>query len=173
MLNKVKFKNQVVPEYITNGNSARFAKPFFDEVCKGDNGIEIGYGKNEWRLNQNALCYDITDNSQYKNDIEYLKQFEKNSFDWIFSSHCLEHIKDYKKSLMTWTKYLKKEGVLFLYLPHYACLYWRVNLMPTKRHLHDFNEFCLEIELQNLGYKNIEVSDCDLAYSFGIYGEKS
>ena len=38
--------------------------------------------------------------------------------DWIFSSHLLEHIVDYKKALREWWRVLKDGGRLILYLPH-------------------------------------------------------
>ena len=38
--------------------------------------------------------------------------------DWVFSSHLLEHIVDYKKALREWWRILKDGGYLTLYLPH-------------------------------------------------------
>ena len=38
--------------------------------------------------------------------------------DWVFSSHLLEHIVEYKKALKEWWRILKDGGYLILYLPH-------------------------------------------------------
>lgn len=39
-------------------------------------------------------------------------------FDWVFSSHLLEHIEDHKKALKEWWRLVKPGGYLILYLPH-------------------------------------------------------
>jgi SAM-dependent methyltransferase len=46
------------------------------------------------------------------------------SLDYIFSSHTLEHIEDWRGTLVQWAALLKRGGRLFLYLPHPECLIW-------------------------------------------------
>ena len=48
---------------------------------------------------------------------EDLSIFGGNSMDFVFSSHLLEHIEDYKKALKEWWRVLKQKGFLILYLP--------------------------------------------------------
>jgi SAM-dependent methyltransferase len=45
------------------------------------------------------------------------KQTNYERADVVFSSHTLEHIADWKSALLSWTKLLKPDGVLILYLP--------------------------------------------------------
>ena len=51
-------------------------------------------------------------------DCQDLKLFATESLDFVFSSHLLEHIPDYKKALKEWWRVLKVGGKLALYLPH-------------------------------------------------------
>ena len=52
----------------------------------------------------NCLCDDLS-------------LFATNSLDFVFSSHLLEHIQDYKGALREWFRAVKKGGHLILYLP--------------------------------------------------------
>lgn len=47
-----------------------------------------------------------------------LSIFGDKSMDFVFSSHLLEHIKDYPKALAEWWRLIKPDGHLVLYLPH-------------------------------------------------------
>lgn len=49
---------------------------------------------------------------------EKLPQFADASMDFVFSSHFLEHVADYKAALKEWWRVLKVGGRLILYLPH-------------------------------------------------------
>jgi len=51
------------------------------------------------------------------NTCEDLSLFASNSMDFVFSSHLLEHIKDYKSALKEWMRVIKVGGYLILYLP--------------------------------------------------------
>jgi ADP-heptose:LPS heptosyltransferase/predicted SAM-dependent methyltransferase len=49
---------------------------------------------------------------------ERMPMFASNSMDFVFSSHLLEHIEDYKAALKEWWRVIKQDGKLILYLPH-------------------------------------------------------
>lgn len=51
-------------------------------------------------------------------DASDLKFLASQQYDFIFSSHLLEHIEDYKKALKEWWRLVKPGGYLNLYLPH-------------------------------------------------------
>lgn len=64
--------------------------------------------------------------------------FESLSVDAIFSSHCLEHIQDYKAALRAWWDLIKVGGHLILYLPH-RDLYPQIGTHGANPdHKHDF-----------------------------------
>jgi SAM-dependent methyltransferase len=52
-------------------------------------------------------------------------EFADGSMDFVFSSHCLEHIEDWQAALDEWTQKVRAGGHLFLYLPHPDCAIWR------------------------------------------------
>lgn len=43
---------------------------------------------------------------------------QNNYYDFVYSSHCLEHIKSPKNALNEWIRILKPGGLLILHLPH-------------------------------------------------------
>lgn len=44
--------------------------------------------------------------------------FGSATMDWVYSSHLLEHIKDFQSALKEWWRVVKPGGFLILYLPH-------------------------------------------------------
>lgn len=64
--------------------------------------------------------------------------FQSLSVDAIFSSHCLEHIEDYRAALAAWWDIIKPGGHLVLYLPHRE-LYPNIGTYGANPdHKHDF-----------------------------------
>lgn len=51
-------------------------------------------------------------------DCATLDLFGDDCMDFVFSSHLLEHIEDYKSALKEWWRVVKPHGHLILYLPH-------------------------------------------------------
>ncbi|MDB5975145.1 MAG: hypothetical protein JWR07_1905 [Nevskia sp.] len=69
---------------------------------------------------------------------EKLDVFGSQSMDFIFSSHLLEHIENYKAALHEWWRLIKQGGYLVLYLPH-ADFYPHVGSEGANPdHKHDF-----------------------------------
>jgi len=51
-------------------------------------------------------------------DASKLDMFASEQYDFVFSSHLLEHIEDYKAALKNWWRLIKVGGHMCLYLPH-------------------------------------------------------
>lgn len=152
------------PAFQTNGNAARFCRPFALEVCKGE-GFDIGCGKEEWAF-PGAICIDPVLNEMY-----HAQNLPMMQVDYIHSSHCLEHVPDWVGTLEYWTKHIKSGGTLFLYLPDWSQTYWRV--YSNRKHLHTFTPELLKDYLEQSGkYKNIFVSGVDAYNSFIAMAEK-
>lgn len=168
----IMFNNRNYPEYITEGHHSKFIAPLALEVCKGY-GLDIGCGKKEWALPRAFPIDEIFDDEYNAFNLPLPSSIlGSNKWDYIFSSHCLEHIADYENALWYWSSFIDSGGILFLYLPHYSCAYWRPELMPNKKHIHQFYAEDLKDKLEIMGYTNIFYSEQDLAYSFAIFGEK-
>jgi ADP-heptose:LPS heptosyltransferase/predicted SAM-dependent methyltransferase len=70
---------------------------------------------------------------------ERLTMFASQSADFVFSSHLLEHIEDYKAALKEWWRVVKVGGHLCLYLPHKA-FYPNIGTEGANPdHKHDFH----------------------------------
>lgn len=162
MIETIQFNSIHYPAFQSEGNAAQFAIPYAKHVCKGK-GVDVGCNRPEWAY-PGALAVDPAIN-------EYdALNFPWEDLDYIFSSHCLEHLYNWVDVLDYWTSKLKKGGTLFLYLPDYSQVYWRP--WNNRKHLNIFTPNILEDYMQDNGYVNIFKSGVDLNNAFMIMGEK-
>lgn len=110
-------------------------------------------------------------------DCERLEVFGSASMDWVFSSHLLEHIKDYKAALKDWFRVVKQGGHLILYVPHKE-LYPNVGQPGANPdHVHDFMPEDLIKAMRDCGGWDLlrnEKRDQDREYSiFQVYRKRS
>ncbi len=73
-------------------------------------GIDIGCGIDP--LDTSVLCFD-----QQDGDANDITAYVKDTFDFVYSSHCLEHMVDPKKTILAWWKLVKPGGHLFFIVP--------------------------------------------------------
>jgi len=158
------YKGKQYPEYIRQGNAAKHIVPFAEHFCKGD-GLDIG-GTREWTFPGSVIVNPIVN----QHDAYNLPDNESGC-DYIFSSHCLEHVPDYVKALETWLEALRPGGHLFLYLPHPEMEYW----LPQncRKHVHRFDPLEVMKLLKDLGYEDVLHSQRDLYWSFAVVGRKA
>jgi predicted SAM-dependent methyltransferase len=153
------FEEEKYPLFQSQGNASQFAIPFAKHFCKGT-GYDIGYNKEDWKY-PNSIGIDINDT---------LNNYDANNLpdelvDYIYSSHCLEHLDNWIESLELWISKIKEGGLIFLYLPDFSQKYWRP--WNNRKHKHIFTpeilkEFC---KSKNLQYS---CSGVDLNNSFII-----
>jgi len=155
-----RYKDSLYPAYIKTGNAASYIVPFAKEFCKG-NGLDIG-GFLDWTF-PGAVPINIVIDDQW--DAYHLPD-EK--YDYIFSSHTLEHLPDYVGALRYWKEHLKPNGVLFLYLPHPDMEYWRPQ--NNYKHLHLFYPKDMRDLLVDIGFEDVLYSERDLYWSFSVVG---
>jgi SAM-dependent methyltransferase len=96
---------------------------FFERFCQG-NGLDIGYGGD--LLSQNCRGWDFEDG-----DAQYLKGINDCQFDFVYSSHTLEHMPFPEIALKNWWRVLKPSGFMILYLPH-RDLYEKKCSLPSR-----------------------------------------
>ena len=159
----IEYKGDLYPEFQAQGNASQFAIPYAKHFCKGV-GYDIGCCKQEWAF-PGATPIDLSFDDQY--DANNLPAFQ---VDYIFSSHCLEHVDDWVETLQYWTEKVKSGGVLFLYLPHYDQIYWRP--WNNRKHRHAFVPQIIVDFMKENGYTKIFSSQRDLNHSFIVVGEK-
>jgi SAM-dependent methyltransferase len=83
------------------------------------NGIDIGAGddpvsnyKDFFPGMQQVRNWDLPDG-----DAQLMAGVADNSFDWLLSSHCLEHMRDPTEAMRNWSRILKPGGHMVLLVP--------------------------------------------------------
>lgn len=163
MISTIQFNENLYPAFQAQGYAAQFAIPFALHVCKGV-GYDIGCKNREWSF-PDSIMIDISIEDPYD-----AMNLPPQMVDYIFSSHCLEHLQNWVDALDYWTEHLKPGGTLFLYLPHYNQEYWRP--WNNRKHIHAFTQNVIVDYLEAKGYQNIFHSGVDLNSSFIVMGEK-
>jgi SAM-dependent methyltransferase len=159
----IEFKDRIYPAFQSKGFASKFAFPFAHEVCHGL-GLDIGCNRLEWCF-PGALPVDPVINEFHAYDLP------EDQWDYIFSSHCLEHLPHWVNALDYWTTKIKSGGTLFLYLPHPSQSYW--NPWHNRKHVHIFYPENIYAYLRDSGkYTKIFVSGVDLNNSFMAMAEK-
>lgn len=161
MIETIEFKNKIYPKFQSVGFAAQFAIPYARHVCVGT-GYDIGCNRLEWAL-PGAIPIDLTFGTNALDLPETL-------VDFIFSSHCLEHLPHWVEALDHWTSRLKRGGVLFLYLPHRSQEYWKP--WNNRKHVHVFDQEMINSYLFDTGYTKIYVGGTDLNNAFMAMAEK-
>ena len=155
--------NKDYPLFQSEGFAAKFAIPFAQQVCKGE-GFDIGCNRPEWAF-PNAMCVDPEIQKEF-----HAYNLPPITVDYIFSSHCLEHLPNWVEALDYWHTKLHEGGVLFLYLPDYSQTYWRP--WHNRKHIHVLTPQVIEDYLKDNAWKNVFVSGIDLNNSFMVIAEK-
>ncbi len=160
------YKGYFYPEYLNKGNAVSFIKIEALKYCHG-RGIDVGAG--QWPLKSAFPVRDEKDVNAYKLNI-----FKDNSLDYVFSSHCIEHLERWRDALSLWIRKLRQGGILFIYAPHKSMLLWRP-LAPWVGMQHKWipESEILESFISSCGCKIIFSSkEADIYWSFHIIAEK-
>jgi SAM-dependent methyltransferase len=104
---------QQYPRRLFTGNAMAHIAPVAARWCKGW-GVDFGAGR--WPL-VGAAPVDLDTALQ-------LDGIRTGSLDYVFSSHCLEHVHDWRGTLHKFQWALRPGGKLFLYLPHESMVLW-------------------------------------------------
>jgi SAM-dependent methyltransferase len=108
---------------------------FFDLYCTG-RGLDIGYGGD--LLTPSCTGWDIE-----HGDAQLLKVVKDSSYDFVYSSHTLEHMVDPVVALRNWWRLVKPGGYLILYIPH-RDLYEKKPKLPSRWNLDHKHFFLLD-----------------------------
>ena len=100
-----------IPAETSKAKDRRIREGFFEKYIKGS-GVDIGCGGD--KLTPQTLGFDFENvNAQT------LDGLDKNlMFDYVYSSHTLEHMPNPLGALKNWAARVKKGGYLIIYLPH-------------------------------------------------------
>lgn len=94
---------------------------FFDKYCKGE-GLDIGYGSD-------PIVPDVYGWDAENGDAQFLHGVEDESLDYVYSSHCLEHLWDVRTAIHNWFRVLKRGAILL-------SPFRRETYMKRRKHCH-------------------------------------
>lgn len=154
------YKNCRYPEYLKHGNACAHILPVARQFCAG-RGIDVG-GIGEWVF-PGAQAVNVLNPDGF-----HAQNLPAGTFDFIFSSHTLEHVPDYVGALSHWKTRLKNGGCVFLYLPHPDMEYWRPQ--NNRKHFHLFYPQDMAATLRDLGFVDVLHSERDMYWSFACVG---
>jgi len=89
--------------------SKQFWGPTEEDATQG-HGIDIGCGPDPVRAD--AIRFD-----RENGDANRITDFVHQEFDYVYSSHCLEHMDDPRQAILEWWKLVKPGGHLFVVVP--------------------------------------------------------
>ena len=104
-------------------HSRRMREGFFESFCNGK-GLDIGYGGDI--LADNCRGWDFE-----HGDAQFLKGIEDFQYDFVYSSHTLEHMLKPDVALKNWWRVVRPGGFLILYVPDRE-LYEKKNTLPSR-----------------------------------------
>ncbi|MGA1979763.1 MAG: methyltransferase domain-containing protein [Sedimentisphaerales bacterium] len=146
----------------------RIRENFFEKYCQGK-GLDVGYGGDP--ITKECRGWDIEDG-----DGQLLQGIEEGEFDFVYSSHLLEHMNNAKIAIKNWWRAVKPGGYLILYLPDRE-LYERKKTLPSRWNPEHKRFFLLDrdehpdtvgviplIKRCLSGYEIIEAKICDEGY---------
>lgn len=112
-----------VPGETSKARSRRVREGFFKKYLTGK-GLDIGFGGD--LVVPNARGWDFE-----HGDAQYLVSLDDEQFDFVYSSHTLEHMPNPALALKNWYRVLRKGGFLILYIPHRE-LYEKKKTLPSR-----------------------------------------
>jgi len=160
------WKGKFYPDYLTVGGACFGAFRPASEWCRRE-GIDIGAGG--WPF-PGAKPIDPL---WYPDGLK-LEQVPPSSQDYVFTSHTLEHIEDWRGAVREFISKIKPQGFIFIYLPHPDCGLWRME-NPFMRRYHSWvpEPSLVKKALTSLGLEIVAYDDGpDIMMSFYVVAQK-
>lgn len=148
---------------------------FYYLYTKG-NGLDIGY-KGSLK-DADPIINSIGIDTDYPGYDGIILPFSDNSKDFVYNSHCLEHISNYKDTIKEWFRVIKIGGYLIITVPHQFLYEKKLNL--PSRYNEDHKRFYtpasllkeVEESLEPNTYRIEYLKDCDQYFDYSIPPEQ-
>lgn len=129
------FSRPVMIKETSKAKERRKAEGFFERYFAG-RGVDVGYGGD--LVTPNCRGWDVEDG-----DAHDLAGIGDTTFDFVYSSHILEHLENPARALQNWWRVLKPGGYLILYVPE-RDLFERKKSLPSDISLDHKHFFLLD-----------------------------
>ena len=159
------YRGVLYPDYLRRGNASSHIITTAQHFCRGK-GVDVGAGK--WPF-PGAVPVDPYAGGPQQDGC-CATDLPLGPWDYVFSSHCLEHLSDPVAAVEHWLTQLRPGGVVFLYLPHPDMEYWRPE--NCRKHKHLFYPADVARMMRGIGFENVIHSERDLMWSFVVVGFK-
>ncbi len=146
---------------------------FFDRYLSGANILDIGFAGEDADSSpivDQAIGVDVN----YPGYDGIHLPFPDKSQDAVFSSHCFEHIEDYRTALQEWYRVLRAGGYLVILVPH-KYLYERKSTLPSyfnPQHKRFYTPAKLLGEFEEVlpvnGFRIRHLADNDLEFDYSV-----
>ena len=153
--------------------AAKIESGFFDRYLTGKAILEIGYKgglEGVVPIVPQAIGIDI----DYPGYDGKSLPFPDESQDAVYSSHCLEHIKDYRSALREWFRVTKVGGYLVIVVPHQH-LFERKQDLPSRWNLDHYRFYTpatllseIEEAFEPNSYRVRHLVDNDLGFDYSV-----
>lgn len=167
----IEFKGETYLALQAKGHAAKFALPFAFEILHG-RGLDVGCNRKTWCLPGTVPVDPAIDPKHSANELPFNEADHYGEWDFIFSSHALEHIDKWVTVLDHWHSKLKPGGTVFLYLPDFSQKYWRG--WSNRKHVNMFTPEIIKAYFtdQPEMWENVFCSGVDLNNSFICVAQK-
>lgn len=115
------------PHETTKAHSRRVREGFFDRYCQGL-GIDIGCGFDPVDSGGEVYMFDMIHG---QGDATHMEHVPDAHFDYVHTSHILEHIEDPETAIRHWWRILKPGGYLIIMVPE-RDLYEKKRTLPSR-----------------------------------------
>lgn len=148
-----------------------FADGFLDMYMSGECVIDIGNGGRNYNA---VLPHAISVDLDYPDYNGYDLPFSDGKVNTVYSSHCLEHISDYKRAIQDWYRVLAPHGFIIIVVPH--MFLYEKKREPISRFNGDHKRFYtgasllkeIEESLEPNSYRIRYLADNDYNYDYSL-----
>lgn len=114
----------------SKARARRIREQFFQRYIAGRSGIDIGCGPDP--ITADCRTWDLQDG-----DAQLMEGAGSEVYDWVYSSHCLEHVRDPRATLQRWWELVRPGGHLLVMVPDedlYEQGVWPSTKNPDHKH---------------------------------------
>jgi predicted SAM-dependent methyltransferase len=122
----------------------RFSRGDFEMWFNG-RGLDVGAGNDPLAAPYaHVEAFDLQ-----QGDAQFLKKIKDSRYDFVYSSHSLEHMRDLRVAIRNWCRVLKPGGILYIVVPDWDL--YEHGIWPSTKNSDHKHSFSLRVTQKELG----------------------